>query len=58
MNKKYTVYVDEYQEKAVTLVNVMGSEGFKELYHYDGELGAVYSKEKQALRFGHLPLKK
>ncbi len=50
MNKKYIVYIDEYQEKVVTLGNVMGSDGFKELYHYDGELGAIYSKEKTTFK--------
>ena len=28
----------------------MGSDGFKELYHYDGELGAIYSKRKTTFK--------
>lgn len=50
MNKKYTVYISEYQEKLVTLGNVMGSDGFKEQYHYEGQLGAIYTKESTTFK--------
>lgn len=46
LNNEYTLEIDGYVGKTVTLGKIFNSEEFEELYHYGGELGALYSKDK------------
>lgn len=46
LTNEYTLEIDGYVGKTVTLGKIFNSEDFQELYHYDGELGALYSKDK------------
>ena len=46
LTNEYTLEIDGYIGKTVTLGQIFNSEEFEELYHYDGELGALYSKDK------------
>ena len=46
LNSEYTLEIDGYSGKVVTLGQIFNSEEFEELYHYNGELGALYSKDK------------
>ena len=46
LNNEYTLEIDGYIGKTVTLGKIFNSEEFEELYHYNGELGALYSKDK------------
>lgn len=46
LTNEYTLEIDGYVWKTVTLGKIFNSEDFQELYHYDGELGALYSKDK------------
>ncbi|GIM30129.1 hypothetical protein CPJCM30710_27950 [Clostridium polyendosporum] len=50
LNKKYTVNIDNYKECDVSLGQVYGSDDFKNIYHFSGELGALYSKKKTIFR--------
>ena len=46
LNEEYTVEFNGYIPKVATLGKIYGSDDFKDLYHFDGELGALYSKDK------------
>ena len=46
LTSEYTLEIDGYLSKDVTLGKIFNSEEFEELYHYNGELGALYSKDK------------
>ena len=46
LTSEYTLEIDGYLSKDVTLGKIFNSEEFEELYHYDGDLGALYSKDK------------
>ena len=46
LTNEYTVEIEGYTSKVATLGKVFNSEAFKDLYHFDGELGAIYSKDK------------
>ena len=46
LTNEYTLEIDGYLEKIVTLGKIFNSKEFEELYHYNGELGALYSKDK------------
>ena len=44
--KEYVLEAEGYAPKTTTLGKIFNSEEFENLYHYAGELGAIYSKEK------------
>lgn len=46
ITKNYIIAMDGFAEGEITLGKIYGSEEFKNLYHYDGELGAIYEKNK------------
>ena len=46
LTNEYTLDIDGYLGKTVTLGKIFNSQEFEELYHYNGELGALYSKDK------------
>ncbi|MBE6049435.1 MAG: type I pullulanase [Clostridium sp.] len=46
LSKEYTLEIEGYKSKVVTLGKVYGSEEFANLYTYNGKLGALYSKDK------------
>lgn len=54
VSKKYTakvLYDDDYSLTVnVGIVRVLSSDAFAQNYHYDGELGAIYSKEETTFR--------
>lgn len=51
INKKYKVAIDNYEGGDVTLGgDIFSSEDFKTQYHYDGELGAIYSKNNTTFK--------
>ena len=46
LTNEYVLEVDGYTGKTVTLGKIFNSDEFADLYHYNGELGALYSKDK------------
>lgn len=46
LTNEYNLEIDGYLSKDVTLGKIFNSDEFADLYHYNGELGALYSKEK------------
>ena len=46
LTNEYTLEIDGYLGKTITLGKILNSEEFEKLYHYNGELGALYSKDK------------
>ncbi len=46
LSKEYTLEVKGYDSKLITLGKVLESKNFSEQYTYNGELGALYSKDK------------
>jgi pullulanase len=51
LNTKYTVAINEYKDCDVILGgNIYKSDDFVNKYHFSGELGALYSKEKTTFR--------
>ncbi|MBQ1228867.1 MAG: hypothetical protein IIX87_03230, partial [Firmicutes bacterium] len=46
LSKSYTLHMDGYQSAEVSMDDVIGSAAYDEAFAYDGELGALYSKEK------------
>lgn len=46
LSKSYTLEVEGYKPKEVTLGKILNSEEFANLYTYNGKLGALYSKDK------------
>ncbi|MEG2108403.1 MAG: type I pullulanase [Clostridium sp.] len=46
LNKEYILEIEGYKPIKVTLGKVFASKEFEKLYHYNGELGALYKKEK------------
>ena len=52
LNNEYTLEIDGYVGKTVTLGKIFNSEEFEELYHYGGELELYIQKIRQALYYG------
>lgn len=50
LTKSYTIHLDGYQSMEVSMEDVIGSTYYDEAFAYDGELGALYSKEKTDFR--------
>lgn len=50
LTKTYTLHLDGYQSAEVSMDDVIGSTYYDEAFAYDGELGALYSKEKTDFR--------
>ncbi|MDR0324775.1 MAG: type I pullulanase [Oscillospiraceae bacterium] len=51
LSEVYTVSKDGYEEKTAAIgVTLFGSEGFEQMYTYDGALGALYGKDKTTFR--------
>ena len=50
LTKTYTIHLDGYQSAEVSMDDVIGSTYYDEAFAYDGELGALYSKEKTDFR--------
>lgn len=46
ITKGYTLNIDGYTSKETTLGKIYADEVFEKLYHFDGELGSIYSKNK------------
>ena len=46
LTNEYVLEIEGYTAKTATLGKIFNSKEFEELYHYDGELGAIYSNEK------------
>lgn len=46
LSKEYTLEVKGYDSKLITLGKILESKDFAEQYTYNGELGALYSKDK------------
>ncbi|MDO4534351.1 MAG: type I pullulanase [Clostridium perfringens] len=45
ITKIYTLEMEGFSDMEITLGKIYESEEFKNLYHYDGELGSIYSKD-------------
>lgn len=45
ITKIYTIEMEGFSSMEITLGKIYESEEFKDLYHYDGELGSIYSKD-------------
>ncbi|MCL1820218.1 MAG: type I pullulanase [Oscillospiraceae bacterium] len=51
LNTTYTVEFDGYTPLSATVGNkYFSSEGFEDMYTYDGELGAIYTKDKTTFK--------
>ena len=50
LTKTYTIHLDGYQSMEVSMKDVIGSTYYDEAFAYDGELGAIYSKDKTDFR--------
>ena len=46
LTNEYNLEIDGYTGKLVTLGKIFNSQEFEDLYHYNEELGALYSKDK------------
>ena len=50
LGRTYTIAKEGYGEKTVMMSGVFSTKAFENAYHYDGELGAIYEKEKTTFR--------
>ena len=50
LGKSYTVSSDYFGDKAASPRKVFGSDEFARVFHFDGELGPIYSKNQTILR--------
>lgn len=46
ITKEYVLEIDGYTQRKVSLGKIYNDKAFEKLYHYEGNLGTVYSKEK------------
>lgn len=51
LSNEYTLDIDGYNGANVTLGQIFNSQEFEDLYHFDGDLGALYSKDKTSFVF-------
>lgn len=50
LGKSYRILKEGYGEKEILLSGVYSTSAFEKAYHFDGELGAIYSKESTVFR--------
>lgn len=50
LSKSYTISHPKYGTRNVIFNNVFSTQAFKDLYHFDGELGAIYSPTQTEFR--------